>query len=471
MNRENFVSQQGFIRSYQSTIGLIQRLSDMLLIMATLWLSVWLTGYSWSEQYAVVALGGALVYYFLAEMNGMYASWRGASFLLEFKYMIWTWLWVVPIFLLIAFVIKVSSVYSRQAILTWFVLVPLAVGLWRWAVLVVLKKLRHLGFNVRRVAIAGAGDLGSKLLYTIQHESWMGMEVVGFYDDKREIPLDSVPVLGNLDALIEAGKKGQLDRVYIALPLCAEQRIKTLLSGLSDTAVTVYMIPDLFVFELLHSRWQNLGGLPVISIHGTPFYGLGGLLKRLEDIIISLLILIIITAPMLIIALCVKLTSKGPIFFKQRRYGLGGENIWVWKFRTMTVCDAGETGTYNQASRNDDRITCLGSFLRHTSLDELPQFINVLQGRMSVVGPRPHPIMLNEQFRQLIPKYMLRHIVKPGITGWAQINGFRGETDTLEKMEQRITYDLFYIENWSLWFDIKIVFLTIFKGFVDKNAF
>ncbi|OAD21690.1 capsular polysaccharide biosynthesis glycosyltransferase [Candidatus Thiomargarita nelsonii] len=229
-------------------------------------------------------------------------------------------------------------------------------------------------------------------MQTIHSNSWMGLEVVGFYDDKLkpETQLDSVPVLGDLASLIEDGKNGRLDRIYIALPLCAEKRIKDILSALADTAVTVYMVPDMFVFELLHSRWQNLGGLPVISIYGTPLHGLGGLLKRVEDVILGLVILVLIAGPMLIIGLGVKFSSPGPILFKQRRYGLGGENIWVWKFRTMTVCE--DDDSFTQVTDDDHRITKFGKFLRRTSLDEFPQFINVLQGQMSVVGPRPHPI-------------------------------------------------------------------------------
>jgi len=396
---------------------------------------------------------------------------RGASFLYELKCVIWTWFWVVQAFLLIAFVTKLSTDYSRQAMLTWFVLAPVTIGLWRWSILILLRNLRYFGFNIRRVAIFGAGDLGRRLMQTIHSNSGMGLEVVGFYDDKLkpDTQLDSVPVLGDLESLVEDGKNGRLDRIYIALPLCAEKRIKDILSGLADTAVTVYMVPDMFVFELLHSRWQNIGGLPVISIYGTPLHGLGGLLKRVEDVILGLVILVAIAVPMLIIGLGVKLSSPGPILFKQRRYGLGGENIWVWKFRTLKVCE--DDKSFTPVSGDDHRITKLGNFLRRTSLDEFPQFINVLQGQMSVVGPRPHPIKLNEDFRRRVPKYMLRHVVKPGITGWAQINGFRGETDTLEKMEKRIDYDLYYIENWSLWFDIKIIILTIFKGFVNKNAY
>jgi len=465
------MSEPGFVRSHQSTIAILQRLSDMGLLVGTLWLSVWLTVYPWSEQYSVAALGAALLYFLLAEINGMYASWRGASFLYELKCVIWTWFWVVQAFLLVAFVAGSLAEYSRQAMLTWFVLAPVTIGLWRWLILVLLRNIRYFGFNIRRVAIFGAGDLGRRLMQTIHSNSWMGLKVVGFYDDnlKPDTQLDSVPVLGDLDSLVEDGKNGRLDRIYIALPLCAEKRIKELLSALADTAVTVYMVPDMFVFELLHSRWQNIGGLPVISIYGTPLHGLGGLLKRVEDVILGLVILVVIAVPMLIIGLGVKLSSPGPILFKQRRYGLGGENIWVWKFRTLNVCEDDES--FTPVSGDDPRITKFGKFLRRTSLDEFPQFINVLQGQMSVVGPRPHPIKLNEDFRRRVPKYMLRHVVKPGITGWAQINGFRGETDTLEKMENRINYDLYYIENWSLWFDIKIIILTIFRGFMNKNAY
>lgn len=462
---------KGLIRSNQSTIGIIQRLSDVVLLLGTLWLSVWLSGYLWGDNYEVAALGGVLGYYFLAELNGLYSSWRTSSFYSELNSVLEIWFWVVVGFLLIAFVGKISISYSRQAMLTWFILAPISIGLWRGLIRALLRELRHFGFNIRRVAIVGANDLGRQLAKNLATQSWMGMEIVGFYDDevKRDTQFDSISVAGNLEALIEDGKQGKIDCIYITLPMHAEDEIKKLLTDLGDAAVAVYLIPDLFVFELLHSRWQSIGGLPAISIYGTPLHGVGGMLKRVEDVILSLLIFVVIAIPMLMIAVGVKLTSPGPALFKQRRYGLGGESIWVWKFRTMTVCE--EDTSFKQAQRNDGRITRFGAFLRRTSLDELPQFINVLQGQMSIVGPRPHPILLNEQFRLRIPKYMLRHLVKPGITGWAQINGFRGETDTLEKMEKRIEHDLFYIENWSLWLDIKIIIITIVKGFVDNNAY
>jgi putative colanic acid biosynthesis UDP-glucose lipid carrier transferase len=219
----------------------------------------------------------------------------------------------------------------------------------------------------------------------------------------------------------------------------------------------------------MNAGLSNLGEFPVVSIHETPFNGVDGWIKRLEDIVLSTLILSLISIPMLIIALGVKLSSSGPVFYKQNRYGLRGNRIEVWKFRTMTACE--DDAEVRQVQQSDVRVTPLGAFLRRTSLDELPQFINVLQGRMSIVGPRPHAVIHNEEYRKLISGYMLRHKVRPGITGLAQVNGWRGETDTLDKMEKRIEYDLAYIKNWSLLLDVKIILLTLFKGFSGKNVY
>ncbi len=249
----------------------------------------------------------------------------------------------------------------------------------------------------------------------------------------------------------------------------AQHRISKILEAFSDSTVNTYIVPDFFTFNLLHSRWYTIGDVNAFSIFDTPFNGLGTWLKRFEDLVLSSLILILISPVLIAVAVGVKLSSPGPIIFKQMRYGLDGKSIKVWKFRSMRAMDNGNKVT--QATKNDPRVTPFGAFIRKTSLDELPQFINVLQGRMSIVGPRPHAVAHNEEYRTIVNRYMLRHKVKPGITGWAQINGWRGETDTLDKMEKRVQFDLDYIHRWSLWFDIKIVFLTVFKGFVGKNAY
>jgi putative colanic acid biosynthesis UDP-glucose lipid carrier transferase len=297
--------------------------------------------------------------------------------------------------------------------------------------------------------------------------------VDGVFDHQREeLPMNignSTYSLGSIDDLIQKARTGAVDSVYIALPLQNEQLIEELVNQFADTTVSVYVVPDLFISELMHSRWVNFGGIPLVSVYETPFYGLYGWAKQVEDFILGCLILPLISPLMIAIAVAIKVTSPGPVLFKQRRYGLNGAVVEVWKFRSMTVCEDGEN--IPQAKKNDARVTALGAFLRRTSLDELPQFINVLQGTMSVVGPRPHALVHNEEYRKLIKGYMLRHKVKPGITGWAQVNGWRGETDTLDKMQKRVEYDLEYIQNWSLWLDLKIITLTVFHGFTGKNAY
>ena len=303
---------------------------------------------------------------------------------------------------------------------------------------------------------------------------WAGLVINAIFDFNHTsastvtIGMRTYP-LHCVETLIAKVHAGEIDSVYIAMPLHNEQHITDLVDALADTTASVFILPDLFVFELTHARWIDFGGLPLISVYETPFNSLYGWVKRVEDVLAASLILMFISPLLLLIAVAVKLTSPGPILFKQNRYGLNGAIVEVWKFRSMTVCENGDI--INQAQKNDTRITPLGAFLRKNSLDELPQFFNVLQGSMSIVGPRPHAIAHNEEYRKLIKGYMLRHKVKPGITGWAQINGWRGETDTLEKMEKRVEYDLQYIQNWSLWLDIKIIFLTMFKGFSGTNVY
>jgi putative colanic acid biosynthesis UDP-glucose lipid carrier transferase len=334
-----------------------------------------------------------------------------------------------------------------------------------------LRVMRRRGRNTRSLAFAGAGELAQKVNAKVASAPWMGMMVVGAYDDRDpgRLPQDGLPLLGDFSRLVEDARAGKVDYAYITLPMHADKRITQLVSELADTTASVYVVPDFFVYELQHARWFNMGGIPMVSVFESPFYGVDGWLKRTEDLLLGSIILLLIAPLMLLIAAGVKLTSPGPAIFKQRRYGLNGEVVEVWKFRSMSVCEDGALVV--QARKGDARVTPLGAFLRRTSLDELPQFINVLQGTMSIVGPRPHAVAHNEQYRRLIHGYMLRHKVKPGITGWAQVNGWRGETDTLEKMQKRVEHDLAYIRDWSLWGDIRIVWLTMWKGFVGNNAY
>ena len=447
---------------------------DALLITGTLWLVILLAENTWGLRDNITVLWSIGLFVITAHFLGAHHSWRGSSPRREFGRLLLVWLVVILVLLFISFGTKTTTEYSRRVYLSWFVLTPLILIVWRGWLQIALGVLRKRGFNTRNVAVVGARDLGTNLARTILEEPWLGLKPIGFYDDRKpsgERPLSCEPieVLGNLDTLIKHAHEGQFDIVYITLPMRAEARIQELIAKLSDTTVSVYLVPDFFMFDLLHASWSNVGNLPVVSISESPFYGVDGVVKRMEDILISSMLLLLIAVPMLAIAIGVKLTSPGPIIFRQYRYGLHGNRIEVWKFRTMTVQE--NDAEVVQAQKNDPRVTRFGAFLRRTSLDELPQLIHVLQGTMSLVGPRPHAVVHNEQYRKLIGRYMLRHKVKPGVTGWAQVNGARGETDSVDKMQRRVEYDLAYIHNWSLWLDLKIILLTVFLVFRDKNAY
>lgn len=335
----------------------------------------------------------------------------------------------------------------------------------------VLRFFRRKGYNVRRVLIVGAGDLGKRVATKIKSNPWTGLSLVGYLDDYKPLgeEFEGKKVIGRISDLQDVVRREGIDQVFVALPVRAYRRLMYVIEKLKDEVVNVRIVPDIYQALTLSASFEDFEGLPLINLTDTPMYGWNVVTKRVSDIFFSFLALLI-TAPLMgIVAVIVKSTSPGPFFFKQRRYGLDGKVIWVYKFRTMTVSEDGPD--VPQAKKGDSRVTPFGSFLRKTSLDEIPQFFNVLKGDMSLVGPRPHAIAHNEYYRNLLKGYMLRHKVKPGITGWAQVNGFRGETDTVEKMENRVKYDFFYIENWSLWFDIKIMWLTLWKGLVNKNAY
>ncbi|MDQ2642793.1 MAG: undecaprenyl-phosphate glucose phosphotransferase [Myxococcota bacterium] len=472
-------SKPGWARSHQSSFSILQRLGDALLIIGTQYLSVVLHGEEWDTKNALAATVAVVAFYLAAEMNGLYRSWRGQPFRNESITVLSTWFVTVPVLLFVAFVAKLSAEFSRVTAGIWFLSAPALMMLWRLVFRTILAELRIRGRNLRAVGIAGATQMAESLARRIQHDPALGMKVVGIYDDRiparrHGIPEEYGAFAGDIDKLVADARAGRLDIIYITLPLKAEPRINLIIRRLADTTATVNIVADFMAFDPLHSRWGAVGDIPVVSIFDTPFFGVGGWLKRVEDVVLASLILLMIAVPMLVIGVLVKLSSKGPMLFAQRRYGLNGKSIRVLKFRTMTVCEDGDD--VKQATREDDRFIKLGkfplgAFLRRTSLDELPQFVNVLGGEMSIVGPRPHAIKHNELYRAKIHGYMLRHKVKPGITGWAQVNGWRGETDTDEKMVRRIEHDLAYIRNWRLLWDLEIIFLTVFGRKSSKNAY
>jgi putative colanic acid biosynthesis UDP-glucose lipid carrier transferase len=320
--------------------------------------------------------------------------------------------------------------------------------------------------------VVGAGALGVKVSRAFRARGGIGLVFMGYFDDRADDRVDteaSVSRLGNLRQVAGYVQEQGVHEVYITLPLGSQPRIVELLEQVQGTTASVFFVPDVFGISIIQGRLQDMNGVPVVGLCETPFTGTNQLVKRFSDVVLATLILVLISPLLLCIALAVKLSSRGPVIFKQRRNGLAGEEIIVYKFRSMQVLDDG--AVVPQATKDDPRVTRIGAFLRKTSLDELPQFINVLQGRMSIVGPRPHAVAHNEIYRQLIKAYMVRHKVKPGITGWAQINGHRGETDTVEKMQARVEYDLEYLRNWSLGLDLQIIARTIKLVFFDRNAY
>jgi putative colanic acid biosynthesis UDP-glucose lipid carrier transferase len=409
-----------------------------------------------------------------AEIGGMYRSWRGVSIHREIVGTMFCWGCTCAVLLVLGFMARRTNEYSREAVSLWFVFAPFCIVAGRLLTRGVQRILLSLGYKTRKYAIVGVNDLGFQLVRNIEASPEMGLHFIGFFDDRPDergpaIPDDLGQRIGTIQDLIDQARAGMVDRIYLTFPMRAEQRIRDVLDRFGDTTVSVYLVPDFFVFQLLHSRWTDILGLPVISVFENPFYGIDGVAKRISDLMLGGLALLLAAVPMAIIAAIIKVTSPGPVFFRQSRYGLDGQEIRIWKFRTMTVCEDGKAAV--QATRNDPRVTWFGAILRRTSLDELPQLFNVLDGNMSLVGPRPHANAQNEEFRSQIGGYMLRHKVKPGITGLAQVNGWRGGTEMPEKMQKRIECDLRYIREWSLWLDIKILTKTVFVVLSGKNAY
>jgi len=404
---------------------------------------------------------------------GLYYSWRGQSLFHQVRMVFLAWGSVIVSGILLLFLMKYSDVFSRIWLVYWFVLGVFLILLIRLFAYWGLRLMRSKGFNYKSVVIIGAGDLGKEVLQRVSQSAWTGFKVVAIFDDNKDLQggtIYDVFIETEVDNIANYVSDNNIDEVWLALPLNAEARMKALVDKLSSTSVNVRLIPDIFGLSILNHGFTEIAGMPVVDLCTSPMRGFNRGLKSVEDKVLAFIILMMISPVLLVIAITIKLTSKGPVLFKQKRYGWDGRIINVYKFRSMKVHNEFD-GSITQAIKKDPRITRFGALLRRTSLDELPQFYNVLQGRMSIVGPRPHAVAHNEHYKEVVDQYMLRHKVKPGITGWAQINGWRGETDTLDKMKSRVECDLYYIENWSLWFDLKIIFMTVFKGFINKNAY
>ncbi|EOY0938908.1 TPA: undecaprenyl-phosphate glucose phosphotransferase [Klebsiella quasipneumoniae subsp. similipneumoniae] len=451
-----------------SLISMVQRFSDIVLIFASLYAICLLNGVHFEIRYLLFLLIVLAIFQMVGGITDFYRSWRGVKISAELKLILKNWSLSYVLALGIISLFNDFDLNIRVAAI-WFIVVTFGFVLCRTLIRVGAGILRRLGYNTRRVAVVGSLPAGINLLKGFAEEPWMGFIVLGYYNSEPLMNVSGINFCGNFDKLINDARDGKIDRIYIAMNMQEEAKIKKIVQQLTDTTCSVLLIPDIFTFNILQARTEEINGVPVVPLFDTPLSGINMIFKRLEDVIVSTVILILISPVLLIISVAVKFSSPGPVLFRQLRYGMDGKPIRVWKFRSMRVMENDKNVV--QATKNDIRVTKVGKFLRSTSLDELPQFFNVLCGQMSVVGPRPHAVAHNEQYRALIQGYMLRHKVKPGITGLAQINGWRGETDTLEKMEKRIEYDLLYIRGWSIWLDLKIIFLTVFKGFINKSAY
>ena len=465
----------GRLRPFDRGLASLLRVTDAACVGLMLLVSVQLFDVDWDANYTHAVIISMALFALLAERVGLfYTSWRSSSLSEEIVALSIAWVIVIFCLLIVGYASKTTAQFSRLAIGTWFIGTVLLISTLRAVVRQVLHHYRNRGFNTRNFAVVGDGDLAAHLIQTIKESPWMGLRMTGVFDDRRtrrtpeDPPIDG-NLAGTLPQLIEAIVENAVDVVYVTLPISAKNRLENILSQLANTTASVFIIPDFFVFELLGGRWSHIGDIPTVSICETPFFGIDGMVKRIEDLLLSVLIVPSILFPMLLIALAIKLDSPGPVLFRQVRYGLDGRKFQVWKFRSMKALQDGST--VPQATREDPRVTRVGRLIRRYSLDELPQFLNVLTGEMSIVGPRPHAVAHNEYFRSKINGYMLRHKVKPGITGWAQVNGWRGETDHPDKMTKRIDHDLWYIRNWSLPLDLRIVLLTVLSLTRTKDVY
>lgn len=475
------------ITGERRSLDLLQPTLDACAILGSLYI-VKIVARGWIDDAGIVlGLMSAIIFLILSRITGLSRTSHRGSANYEITAIMLTWAMTVMSLAVIGFATRYGQVFARSVMFSWAILAPMMVALARMLIRIVMQSAIRRGYGTRRVAIAGLNTLGRQTAENIDNEPALGFKRVGFFDDRVEDrPNQSVsdhkdqvdaeddlsnPMLlsGNLSELVEQCRGGEIDTVLVTLPMRAEDRIRYLLDQLSDSTVSVYIVPDFFVFELLHSRWTNLGGLPAVSVFENPLFGVDGAIKRVTDVVLATAGLLVAAIPMTLIAIGVKVTSRGPVFFRQKRYGLDGKEILVWKFRSMRTCDNGPV--VKQATKGDPRITKLGAVLRKTSLDELPQLFNVIEGTMSLVGPRPHASAHNEHYRGQIRGYMLRHKVKPGITGLAQVNGCRGETETIDKMEQRIQWDHQYIRRWSLWLDLKILLKTVLVVWKQDTAY
>ena len=451
-------------------IALVREHLNSTVVAGTLLLAAALHGQRIDGSYLVLAGCAYAVSLKVMTQPRLERVGRSTEWARIFRHRTIEWACVAGILLLAGYCFRVTRHFPGRVLATWLVATPFALAAAQGAARLLSARVFGRNGAQRRLVIVGANRVGAELAMRIADAPWLGT-VAGYFDDRRleRLPSAARPrLLGKFADLPEYARQHGVHVIYVCLPMSGHPRIRALLDVLGDTTASIYFVPDLSAFDLMQARFGQIRGMPLVAVRESPFRGMAGLLKRGSDIVLAAAALLLVAPLLAAIAIAVKRSSPGPVLFKQRRYGLDGREFLVYKFRTMTVC---EDDPLMQATRFDLRVTQVGAFLRRTSLDELPQLLNVLEGSMSLVGPRPHAVAHNEHYRKLVSGYMLRHKVRPGITGLAQVNGLRGETVDIERMRQRVAFDLEYLKHWSLGLDVRILLKTARLVLHDKSAY
>ncbi|HEY2346461.1 MAG TPA: undecaprenyl-phosphate glucose phosphotransferase [Xanthomonadaceae bacterium] len=452
-----------FVSKYAAVLELLLHVGDALIVVAAAYACYELRfgSFAMPSSYVSLLLTAVLFVLLIFPAFGLYRSWRGEGLAMEVGKLIGAWMCVQAMLVIYAWLVHSSGDYSRAWMLGWSGCVIPMLAVHRWAIRGLLSAARKRGVDTRKVVVVGATEAGLKIVNAARNHSWTGLDVTGYVSTPYDqVAIDRCPELGDFETFIESLRQSPPpDQIWVALPLRAEDLIRRLLEATDDVSTTVRLVPDMFGYELINHGATTLAGVPVITLRGSRIDGHASVLKAIEDRVLACIILLMISPVLIATALAVKLSSPGPVLYRQRRVGLDGKEFDMLKFRSMPVNN--ETGGVQWGNATKKTVTPIGRFIRSTSIDELPQFFNVLKGELSIVGPRPERPMFVEEFKKSIPGYMHKHLVKGGITGWAQINGWRGDTD----LDKRIECDLYYINHWSIWLDLKIILLTPMAAF------
>ena len=471
--------KKGFLKGNANVFNFVLRLIDILFVLAcgvlSYFYSVAYETYTAAgvqglpDHYTKVILIATVLVMLLFPLFNVYRVWRGSSTLTEIKYLTMAWLMVGLLLASLAFATKSGADFSRSWMGLWFASTWVALVGSRVLLRIFLRWLRSSGFNRRHIVIVGTGEQAAVVADRLQRSTWFGLEISALFGPKTNyLPawLHGKKLISDFAELRRYVDKKEVDQVWISLPHSEEDSIRKVIAVLDGSFAEIRYVPDIFEYQLMHHSLSEIAGVPVVNISYSAIDGMNKVLKSVEDFLLVIVLLAMASPVMLLIAAGVKFSSPGPVLYRQRRVGWNGVEFTMYKFRSMPVEAEKKSGPV-WASKADNRATRFGSFLRKTSLDELPQLFNVLQGKMSLIGPRPERPMFVEKYKDEIPHYMKKHLVKAGLTGWAQVHGWRGNTC----LHTRIEHDLYYIENWSLWLDIKIIIMTIFRGLVNKNAY